>query len=580
METVKESNKFSIINKITFISVISVILILYTIRNIVSDEYFSDYISLPIYTIIPGTLVILSMWALSRADKIENISKKSLFFLVISFISWFAAELTWNLYEHVLEIDPYPSIADFFYISAPIFMFISLIVFLQPLQNKIKKTHVIFASLISILVLIPILIITLESNSQVEFFETAIAMIYPIVDAILLVPAIIAILVSAREKKNSFWVMILIGIIVFIIGDDLFLFLTIYEQYYDGNPVDILWLTSYVIWSFAIYSLIYKSKMKYNAEQNINEKYQIERLNKNGINIALGFIISTTIVILIALNYFWNLNADSNFMLFFSLILVTLLVVFSSIIVLLNTKLTKANEIKSIQIKELSNGLIKIERLSAIGELAARLSHDLRNPLSVIKSSVEIILLRNEDKFSTQDKEVIQRINKAIVRMTNQIDDVLNYVKQTPIKKNEISIFQCIKNSIDVVSIPTKIKINIQESDARVFADEGKLETVFTNLLRNSVEAIGDNIGSIEIKIQDKKKHVIIDIIDSGAGIKDEDVKIIFEPLFTTKQTGTGLGLASCKNIIEQHGGKIIVKNNPTTFTIELPKNLLINHFN
>ncbi len=548
-------------------------MILYIVNHIVSIDYFSDYISLPMYTIIPGILIILSTCALTRTDKIKDISKNSLLFLTISFISWFAAELIWNLFRHVLRIDPYPSIADFFYVAAPIFMCISLIIFLQPLQNKIKKTHVIFASMISILILIPMLIATFEANSKVTVLEIVIAMIYPIVDAVLLVPAIIAILISAKVNKNLFWIMILMGIIIFIIGDDLFLFLVIDDLYYDGNPVDILWLTSYVIWSFSIYNLIYKSKKnKYNAEQNNNKEDQIERLDKYGINIALGFIISTTIIILIALNYFWNLNVDSNFMLFFSLILLTLLVVFSSIIVLLNTKLANAVEIKSIKIKELSTELIKTERLSAIGELAARLSHDLRNPLSVIKSSVEITMLRNNDKFSTQDKEVMQRINKAIIRMTNQIDDVLNYVKQTPIEKNKITLSTCIKNVIGWISIPTKIEITVKENDAIVFADEGKLEIVFSNIIRNAIEAIGDNSGSIEIMIQDIGEQVIIEIIDSGEGIKEDNMNMIFEPLYTTKQIGTGLGLVSCKNIIEQHDGKITVKNNPTTFTITLPK--------
>jgi len=198
--------------------VISSLFILYVINNIVSTEYFSNYISLPIYTIIPGALIILSIWALSRADKIQEISKKSLFFLVLSFSSWFVAEQTWNLYEHVLGIDPYPSMADFFYILAPILMFISLIIFLRPLRSKIKKTDVIFASLLSILILIPILIMTFQSNSETEFFEIAVAMIYPITDTVLLIPAIIAILFSVRVEKNSFWVMILIGIIIFIVA--------------------------------------------------------------------------------------------------------------------------------------------------------------------------------------------------------------------------------------------------------------------------------------------------------------------------------------------------------------------------
>ncbi|MEX2193468.1 MAG: HAMP domain-containing sensor histidine kinase [Nitrosarchaeum sp.] len=572
MKTIKESNRFSPINKIAFIIVVSSLSILYVINNAISVEYFSDYISLPMYTIIPGTLIILSMYALSRTDKIQEISKKSLFFLILSFSSWFTAEQTWNLYEHVLGIDPYPSIADFFYILAPILMFISLIIFLHPLQSKIKKTDVIFASTLSILILIPILIITFQANSETEFFEIAIAMIYPIVDTILLIPAIIAILFSVRVEKNLFWIMILIGIVIFIIADDIFLFLVIYDEYYDGNPVDILWLTSYVIWIFAIYSLIDKSKkIKYKAEQHMNEKYQTGKTAKYGISIVLGVIITTTIVILVALNYFLSVDIDNNFMLFFSLVLITLLVVFSSIIVLLNSKLTKASEIQSIKIIELSNELVKTERLSAIGEFAARLSHDLRNPLSVIKSSVEITMLRHKNELSTEDREIGQRINNAIAHMTNQIDDVLNYVKQTPIEKNETSIITCIKNSIHGISIPANIKIIMPENDVHIFADEGKLEIVFSNLIRNSIEAI-DGAGNIEIKIQDEGEQVSIDIIDSGAGINEDYMNRIFEPLYTTKQIGTGLGLVSCKNIIERHGGKITVKNNPTTFTIILPK--------
>ena len=91
-------------------------------------------------------------------------------------------------------------------------------------------------------------------------------------------------------------------------------------------------------------------------------------------------------------------------------------------------------------------------------------------------------------------------------------------------------------------------------------------------MLRNAIEVIDNNTGYIEIKIQDAENQVIIDVIDSGVGIEEENIDIIFEPLYTTKQIGTGLGLVSCKNIIEQHGGKITVKNNPTTFTITLPK--------
>ena len=88
------------------------------------------------------------------------------------------------------------------------------------------------------------------------------------------------------------------------------------------------------------------------------------------------------------------------------------------------------------------------------------------------------------------------------------------------------------------------------------------------------------NGGTIEIKMSEKNNLAILKFIDSGDGISDENMSKIFEPLFTTKQKGTGLGLASCKNIIEQHHGEITVENNPTTFTITLPKALTVSQVN
>ena len=435
-----------------------------------------------------------------------------------------------------------------------------------------QKKHVVFASLISKSILILILVITFQQNSETEFFEIAVALIYPFVDALLIIPAIIAISLLIRSKTNSFWVLILIGIVSFIIADNAYLILVINDTYYDGHPIDILWLISYLTWNFAMYTLIQNSKKNQEVKNQTNiNQVNLKNLAKYGINIILVLIIITTIVILFALNYFWSLEQSGNFMIFFSLVLITLLVVFSSIILILNSKLTYALDIKNVKINELTNDLIKSERLSAIGELAARLSHDLRNPLSVIKTSVEISLLRNKESLTPKDNEAIQRINNAILRMTNQIEDVLDYVKTTELQKNQFSINSCIVNIIKEIELK-KIKIKIPEKDTLIFADESKFKIVFSNLIKNAIDAIGDNNGSIEIKCQEKDNQIIMDVIDSGAGIKEDSINKIFEPLYTTKQTGTGLGLLSCKNIIEQHDGKLSVKNNPTTFTITLPK--------
>ena len=98
------------------------------------------------------------------------------------------------------------------------------------------------------------------------------------------------------------------------------------------------------------------------------------------------------------------------------------------------------------------------------------------------------------------------------------------------------------------------------------------MEAVFANLITNSIQAINEE-GNITIQASSNDDDIIIKIVDSGPGMTESVISKIFDPLFTTKSHGTGLGLSICKTIVEQHGGKISVKSNPTTFTITIPKN-------
>ncbi len=213
----------------------------------------------------------------------------------------------------------------------------------------------------------------------------------------------------------------------------------------------------------------------------------------------------------------------------------------------------------------------KNSRLIAIGETASRLGHDLRNPLSVIMNTVEILKLKS--KNGVYDESILKKydiIDRAITRMSHQIEDVLDFVRIKPLELSNYSLVEIIKESSDKITKPNNIKINLPQNDLKIMCDSKKLEIVFINMITNAIQSIGDK-GEITIKIACDKDNACISIEDSGPGIADEILPKIFDPLFTTKQTGTGLGLVSCKNIIEQHGGSITVKNNPTTFTILLP---------
>lgn len=226
------------------------------------------------------------------------------------------------------------------------------------------------------------------------------------------------------------------------------------------------------------------------------------------------------------------------------------------------------------QVNEKTSELVKSQKLAIIGELASRMAHDLRNPLSTIKNVVE--LMENKQKLRIEEKIVYYgKLHRAIDRISHQVDDVLEYGKASQLNIQSANVTNIIKQIVADSNVSKDIKVNIDNVDLRMNVDIRKIEAVITNLIINAVQAI-ENKGTINIRILDNGSNAIFAVEDSGPGISPQNLPKIFEPLFTTKQTGTGLGLSICKKIIEQHGGNISVKNNPTTFIVRLPKNVSI----
>lgn len=211
--------------------------------------------------------------------------------------------------------------------------------------------------------------------------------------------------------------------------------------------------------------------------------------------------------------------------------------------------------------------ILKAEKFSKIGEYSSRLAHDIRNPLAVISNSVEILELKNT--INDQTSPDLKRINRSMNRINALIKDTLDYVRDsTPVIK-DTSIKLCFNNCIEFSEFTDSIKIIIPENDYVIQADPRKLEIVFGNLIKNAIESIGTEKGEINVDYVYNEKNLIVTIRDSGPEISN--LERLFEPLFSTKPRGTGLGLASCKNIIESHNGTISASNNPKKFVITLP---------
>ena len=213
---------------------------------------------------------------------------------------------------------------------------------------------------------------------------------------------------------------------------------------------------------------------------------------------------------------------------------------------------------------------LNISYTLSLCELGSRLAQSLQDPLSVIKNLVEI----SKKRHSTMNKELsdnFDTIERITLKLSHQIHDVLTFVRASPLQLTQSSIVEILNQTIKELFVPTTVKINLPKNDMTIKCDINKLQRVFSNLLINAVQAM-DYHGTINIRTMDKDNHAVIEVEDTGKGIPENLMDKIFEPLFTTKEYGTGLGLKTCKNIIEQHKGKMTFRNNPTTFTVMLPK--------
>jgi len=236
--------------------------------------------------------------------------------------------------------------------------------------------------------------------------------------------------------------------------------------------------------------------------------------------------------------------------------------------------------------KQAEEALQRAEQMVVVGEMAAGLAHEIKNPLSGIKLSIEI--LSNELDLAKDDDELFQRIIAEINRIETLLKNLLSYAKPPIPQFAPIDVNRIIDNAVKSAKYSLKgpaLGANPQQAKGIEFvkelddlplivADAAQLQQVTLNLLLNAVHAVPDG-GTIKLTTSATlDEEIRIDVADNGKGIGESDLEKIFLPFFTTKPKGTGLGLSICKRLIEQHNGTISVARNREgglTFTIRLP---------
>ncbi len=235
-------------------------------------------------------------------------------------------------------------------------------------------------------------------------------------------------------------------------------------------------------------------------------------------------------------------------------------------------------------VKELARSvelLAKSERESAWREMAKQIAHEIKNPLTPMKLSVQH-LLRSWKDGKEKYGEYINKVTNTLIEQIDNLSAIAgefsSFAKMPKAKNQKIDLIQKIKNATGLFANTKNIDIKTNfhnNKNVFVFADKEQISRVFINLLKNAIQSIPeDNSGKIEIDLVTNKDIACVKIKDNGKGIPDELKDKLFMPNFTTKTSGMGLGLAIVKNIVENCNGKIDFETEPgkgTTFIIELP---------
>ncbi|WP_433932043.1 sensor histidine kinase [Sorangium cellulosum] len=232
-------------------------------------------------------------------------------------------------------------------------------------------------------------------------------------------------------------------------------------------------------------------------------------------------------------------------------------------------------------LREAQESRLRVERLAAIGQLAASVGHELRNPLGAVRNAAYYLRKRLAGTELGAEPRVAQFLalmEKELLACTRIINDLLDFARERRLCRSACPLGPLVDDAISVVQAPAHVRLQNEVPPGLPVPslDKDQFRQVLVNLIQNAAEAIpAGREGRVGVAARACGEEVVLSVTDNGAGIDREHLAKIFEPLFSTKLKGTGLGLAITAGIVRLHGGTIAVESEPgagTTFTIRLPR--------
>ena len=279
-----------------------------------------------------------------------------------------------------------------------------------------------------------------------------------------------------------------------------------------------------------------------------------------------------------------------------TIVLIVSICIFIGYAFMVNRRLGKTIHEKVKLIKETEAQLIQMEKMASIGTLAAGIAHEINNPLGFLISNLESLrdyvksFARELPAESPHAKTILEDFLpmteeslEGALRIKKIVSDLRTFSRQNETEKVLTDIHQVLDSTLSIIWNEIKYKVSLTkeyQAQSEILADATQLSQVFLNILLNASQAIDSSQtitekGTINLSTREDQNNLFVIIKDNGCGIPKEVLPKIFDPFFSTKKKGSGLGLSVSYNIIKQHHGDINVDSSPgqgTTFTIQLPK--------
>lgn len=242
-----------------------------------------------------------------------------------------------------------------------------------------------------------------------------------------------------------------------------------------------------------------------------------------------------------------------------------------------NKKLKEEVEIRSKEIIELNNIAMHNDKMQSLGKLSSSIAHELRNPLTSIKAFIDLIPLKIEDDGFRN--ELIKIVPQEIKRLDDLVGSLLDYSRPKNPNPRKIILDNILSDVLTLLKQKIKekkIQVSISGTDVYFYADEAQMKQILINIILNSIDAIDDN-GQIQIDGSISKSKAIISIKDNGVGVPDEIMNKLFDPFFTSKKSGYGIGLSVTDRLVKENKGEIKLFseiNKGTTVVIYMPMEL------